>query len=131
MWNSRIGPAGIAMSATNQTGLSDNAAGAIAYMTFVPAIVFLLVLPYNRNRYVRFHAWQSLLLNVSTIAISFLLSFLLVIFLVFDADLLVIFKRMVWVGWFVLWLICVVKALNGERFRIPILGALAERLAEQ
>lgn len=119
------------MSATNQTGLSDNAAGAIAYMTFVPAIVFLLVLPYNRNRYVRFHAWQSLLLNVSTIAISFLLSFLLVIFLVFDADLLVIFKRMVWVGWFVLWLICVVKALNGERFRIPILGALAERLAEQ
>ena len=61
------------MSATNQTGLSDNAAGAIAYMTFVPAIVFLLVLPYNRNRYVRFHAWQSLLLNVSTIAISFLL----------------------------------------------------------
>ena len=119
------------MSATNQTGLSDNAAGAIAYMTFVPAIVFLLVLPYNRNRYVRFHAWQSLLLNVSTIAISFLLSFVLVIFLVFDADLLVIFKRMVWVGWFVLWLICVVKALNGERFRIPILGALAERLAEQ
>lgn len=119
------------MSATNQTGFSDNAAGAIAYMTFVPAIVFLLVLPYSRNQYVRFHAWQSLLLNVSAIAISFLLSFLLVIFLVFDADLLVIFKRMVWVGWFVLWLICVVKALNGERFRIPILGALADRLAEQ
>lgn len=117
------------MTATNQTGLSDNAAGAIAYMTFVPAIVFLLIPPYNQNRYVRFHAWQSLLLNASAIAISLLLSFVLVIFLVFQADLLVVFKRMVWVGWFVLWLICVVKALNGERFRIPILGALAEKQA--
>lgn len=119
------------MTTTNQTGLSDNAAGAIAYMTFVPAIVFLLMPPYNQNRYVRFHAWQSLLLNVSTIAISFLLSFLLVIFLVFDAQLLVVFKRMIWVGWFVLWLVCVIKAMNGERFRIPILGALAEKQAEQ
>lgn len=118
------------MTATNQVGLSDNAAGAIAYMTFVPAIVFLLIPPYNQNRNVRFHAWQSLLLSASAIAISFLLSFLLVIFLVFDAELLVVFKRLIWVGWFVLWLICVVKALNGERFRIPILGALAERQSE-
>ncbi len=127
----RPGSRELCMTATNQTGLSDNAAGAIAYMTFVPAIVFLLIPPYNQNRYVRFHAWQSLLLNVSTIVISFLLSFVLVIFLVFEAELLVVFKRLIWVGWFVLWLICVVKALNGERFRIPILGALAEKQAEQ
>ena len=42
-----------------QSGLSDNAAGALAYVTIIPAIVFLLVEPYNKNSFVRFHAWQS------------------------------------------------------------------------
>jgi len=117
------------MAEATRTGLSDNAAGAIAYFTFVPAIVFLLVPPYNTNPYVRFHAFQSLMLNVSVVVVSILMSFVLVIFLVFDAELLVVFKRMVWLGWLVLWLICVLRAMNGQRFRIPILGALADRVS--
>ncbi len=119
------------MSGVNQTGLSNKAAGAIAYFTFIPAIVFLLVPPYNTNRYVRFHAWQSLLLNVSVILISFLMSFALVFFLVFDAELLIVFKRLLWLGWFVLWLVCVIKAMNGRRFRLPVLGALADRKSSE
>ena len=51
------------MSEPNQTGLTDNAAGAVAYITIVPAIVFLVIPPYNTNPYVRFHAWQSIFLN--------------------------------------------------------------------
>ena len=109
----------------------ERVAAAASYLTMIPGVVFLFLPQYRDSHFVRFHAWQSLLLNVSTIAISFLLSFLLVIFLVFDAQLLVVFKRMIWVGWFVLWLVCVIKAMNGERFRIPILGALAEKQAEQ
>jgi uncharacterized membrane protein len=122
---------GVDMPEPNHAGFSDNAAGAIAYFTFIPAILFLLIPPYNTNRYVRFHAWQSLLLNVSAILISFLLSFVLVIFLVFQADLTLVFKRLVWVGWFVVWLICVVKAMNGQRFKLPVLGEVAERQASQ
>src|SRR5215469_7644976 len=41
--------------------LPENIAGALAYFTFVPAIVFLLVDPYRKNRFVRFHAVQCLL----------------------------------------------------------------------
>lgn len=119
------------MSELNHTGISDNAAGAIAYFTVIPAIIFLLTPPYSANRYVRFHAWQSLMLNVLVIVISLLLSFVLVIFLVFEAGLMVIFERLVWLCWFVLWLTCVLKALNGQRFKLPILGALAERQASQ
>ena len=44
------------MSELHRTGLSDNAAGAIAYLTFVPATLLLLIPPYNTNPYVRFHA---------------------------------------------------------------------------
>ena len=115
------------MVEANHPGMSNNAAGAIAYFTFIPAIIFLLVPPYNTNPYVRFHAWQSLMLNVSVVLISILLSFVLVIFLIFDAELLVVFKNLVWLGWFVLWLMCVLKAMNGQRFRIPVLGSVAER----
>jgi uncharacterized membrane protein len=122
---------GAAMVEANHPGMSDNAAGAIAYFTFVPAIIFLLVPPYNANPHVRFHAWQSLMLNVSVVLVSILLSFVLVIFLIFDAELLVVFKRLVWLGWFVLWLMCVLKAMNGQRFRIPVLGSVAERQSVQ
>lgn len=113
----------------NQAGLSQNAAGAIAYITFIPAIVFLLVPPYNAIPSVRFHAWQSILLNATAVVVSFLLSFVLVFFMVFGAFLLVTLTRLIWLAWFVLWLVCVVKALNGHRFKIPLLGDLAEKQA--
>ena len=32
-----------------QTGLSDNTAGALAYITIIPAIIFLVMEPYNKN----------------------------------------------------------------------------------
>ena len=46
------------MPEPNQSGLSDNAAGALAYVTFIPAIIFLIVEPYNKNSYIKFHSWQ-------------------------------------------------------------------------
>ena len=44
------------------TGLSDEAASGIAYLTFIPAIIFLVVAPYNTSPKVKFHAWQSIFL---------------------------------------------------------------------
>ena len=51
------------MTDTPQSGLTDNAAGAIAYITFIPAIIFLAIPPYNTSPFVRFHAWQSIFLE--------------------------------------------------------------------
>lgn len=39
-------------------GLTDNVAGMLAYVTIIPAIIFLIMEPYNRSRFVRFHAFQ-------------------------------------------------------------------------
>ena len=55
------------MTESNPVGLTDNAAGALAYVTIVPAIVFLVMPPYNTSSYVRFHAWQSIFLNIAAI----------------------------------------------------------------
>jgi uncharacterized membrane protein len=115
------------MPETNPTGLSDNAAGALSYITIIPAILFLVMPPYNQSPYVRFHAWQSVFLNVVGVALYIVLAILgripffglLVIPLMLVLDL----------GLFILWLVAVLKAVNGQRFKIPIIGALAESQA--
>jgi uncharacterized membrane protein len=126
------------MTETTQTGLSDNAAGAVSYLTFIPAVIFLILAPYNTNSYVRFHSWQSILLNVAAFVVWIVLGFLAVFmatvvpFGYFGGvgiwTLVVLAVRLFL---FVVWLICVIKAANGERFKLPIIGPLAEQLANK
>src|SRR5262245_11850482 len=66
-------PAGGATAAPSQDGLSDTAAGAIAYITPIPAIVFLLLEPYNRKPFVRFHAFQSLFFYAAWVVVKIIL----------------------------------------------------------
>jgi hypothetical protein len=61
---------------TPQSGLSDNAAGGLAYITIIPAIVFLIVAPFNKNSYVRFHSWQSIFLAIAWVAADVVLMIL-------------------------------------------------------
>ena len=117
------------MSDTNPTGLSDNAAGALAYITIVPAIVFLVLPPYNASSYVRFHAWQSILLNVAATVISIAFSFLTVFGWMLGLYYIYLFTRLIWLAWFIVWLICVLKAVNGQRYKLPLIGDLAEKQA--
>lgn len=126
------------MSDTPQSGLSDNAAGAIAYLTFVPAIVFLVLPPYNTSPYVRFHAWQSIFLNVAAFAIYVVLGILSV----FVATIMpfgyfggygvwYLVVTAVRLALFIIWLICVLKAVNGGKFKLPIIGAISEQMANK
>jgi hypothetical protein len=41
---------------TPQNGLTDNAASGLAYITFIPAIIFLVTAPYNQKSLIRFHS---------------------------------------------------------------------------
>ena len=102
-------------------GIPDRVAGALAYVFLLPAIFFLLRPSFNRNRFIRFHAWQSILLAaVTVIVFGVLLSMM--------GRVLVIFASfIVALGWFILWLVLIVKALQGEMFELPLLGRLADR----
>ena len=62
-----------------QAGLSNEAAGALAYVTIVPAIIFLLIEPYNKNSSVRFHSWQSIFLGIAAFAVNTVLTIIPVI----------------------------------------------------
>jgi uncharacterized membrane protein len=105
-----------------QSGLSDNAAGALAYVTIIPAIVFLIVEPYNRNSFIRFHSWQSIFLGIAAFAVDTIFSFIPIIGWFILIPLFMI-------AFFVLWIIVIVKALKGERFKLPIIGKFAEQQA--
>jgi uncharacterized membrane protein len=117
------------MSESSASGLSDNAAGALSYITIVPAIVFLVMPPYNASSYVRFHAWQSIFLNIAAIILMVALSFFTVFGMMFGVFFFLLFTRLVWLAWIIVWLICVLKAVNGQRFKLPIIGDLAAKQA--
>ncbi|SRR6266568_1763038 len=117
------------MAISTQSGLSDNAAGAIAYITFVPALVFLFLPPYNTNPYVRFHSWQSVFLNCAAMLVNVLLSMLAIVTLFMGPLVFYSVIRVIWVLWLLVWVVCVVQAVNGKLFKLPIVGNIAERLA--
>jgi uncharacterized membrane protein len=103
-----------------QSGLSENAAGALAYVTIIPAIIFLVAEPYNKNPFIKFHAWQNIFLCICMFAVGIvgiipILGWLIVLI---SVPIMLI-----------VWLICLLKALKGEKFKLPIIGDLAEKQA--
>jgi len=110
----------------------ENIAGAIAYLTFIPAIVFLLVEPYSKNRFVRFHSVQCLLLGAAAILLAIALklaSVVLFIIPVLGPLLVVLVSTVVALAVIVIWLVLVIKAFQGEMFKLPLLGDLAGQQA--
>jgi uncharacterized membrane protein len=112
--------------------LTENVAGALAYISFIPAVVFLLLDPYNKNRFVRFHSFQCMFMWVTGLLIGVALRFVgLVLYIipVLGHLLVWLIAMVVILGAVVIWLVLVVKALQGEAFKLPVIGDLAERQA--
>ncbi len=112
--------------------LRENIAGALAYLTFIPAIVFLVLEPYNKNRFVRFHSVQCLLLWGAAILLAIALklaSVVLFIIPVLGPLLVLLVSTVVGLAAVVIWLVLVVKAFQGEMFKLPMLGDLAGQYA--
>jgi uncharacterized membrane protein len=110
-----------------ETGLSNNAACGLAYLTFIPAIIFLVVAPYNQNPTVRFHSWQSIFLAIAWFAVWVVLVIIGVIPFINFLD--VILFPVLGIGFLILWIIVMVNAFQGKSFKIPVLGQLAEKQA--
>ena len=108
-------------------GLEDNVAGALAYVTIIPAIVFLVLEPFNRKRFVRFHSFQCIFFAIAWTVLWICLSFVAHIPFLGWATLL-IWPLVSLVG-FVIWLILVLKAYQGQMFKLPVIGDMAEKQA--
>jgi uncharacterized membrane protein len=109
------------------SGMADNVAGMLAYVTFIPAIIFLVTAPYNKSRFIRFHSFQSIFLFVAVFAIQVMLSILTIV------PLLILITGplhlLVALGALIIWIILLLKANQGQMFKLPIIGDLAEKQA--
>jgi uncharacterized membrane protein len=113
--------------------LPETLAGALAYF-LVPAIVFLLVEPYNKNRFVRFHSFQCIGVWLAAVVVAAVLRILGVVLIVIPrlGPLLVwLVSMLVILAFIMTWIVLVVKALLGEMFKLPVVGEFAEKQAKQ
>jgi uncharacterized membrane protein len=115
---------------SNPSGLTDNAAGGLAYITIIPAIVFLVIDPFKKSAFVRFHAWQSIFFFIAWAAIDILIG--VVQNLVPSAVFLTLtVLQLAGLFFFVVLVIVFVSAFNGKLFKLPIIGGLAEKQANR
>ena len=124
-------PSYIPPASSASSGLNANLAAALAYITIIPAIVFLVLEPYNRMPLVRFHAFQSIYLSIAAFILQcgILMSMFLLHIIPGMGLLLTLIRSIVGLGVFAAWVICILKAYQGEWFKLPIIGDLAERQA--
>jgi len=104
---------------------AERAAAAVAYLTFIPAVVILFLAAFRKNRFVRFHAWQSILLW----GVFFVLTIVaLLLSNIAAAIVFLLFGILAALAMLFLWIVLTLKAWEGERFELPLFGELAARL---
>lgn len=99
-------------------GLDQNLAGALAYFLGFISGVFLWVTE-KENKFVRFHAMQSILVSVAFIVVSFGVGFIPFIGL--------FLSPLLGLAFFAGWLFLMYKAFKGEEFMVPYLGGIAKK----
>ena len=128
-----------AQAGKSSTGLDENIAALLSYVFgWVSGLIFFLI--EKDSRLVRFHAMQSLLFNVlvGVIAIVLWIALFIVFFVVGYisgalATLLSLVSVLIWLvfGLVILagWVFCLVKAFQGQYFKLPVIGNFAEKFS--
>ncbi len=127
-------PAGAA-SGLSLPGIASNVAGLLCYILWPVACIFFLIFgPYNKDKFVRFHAFQSLFLGLVAMGVAFALGIMTSILALIPV-IGWILDTLVWTvygaGLLGLAIFLIYKAYNGERYRVPVIGDRAAQQAEK
>lgn len=112
-------------------GLTQNVASALCYLLgFITGIIFLVLSPYNRNRTIRFHAFQSIFLSVAIFVIDIILGiFSGILWAAHAGALVVLLWRLYQLATVLGWLYLMYTAYTNRKVVVPVVGPLAERQA--
>jgi uncharacterized membrane protein len=92
----------------------------------VPSILFLVLAPYNRDRAIRFHALQSLFLQIAWLAIAIVAS---VVLSMISWSLSLLFSRLLNLAGILLVIFMMYKTYQGQKVVLPVIGELAGKQA--
>ncbi|HVQ36915.1 MAG TPA: DUF4870 domain-containing protein [Pyrinomonadaceae bacterium] len=128
------------------SGLEPNIAAALSYIWIVGVIFYLME---KENAFIRFHAMQSILFGIANTVIMMLLVIVgMVLTFAFGiggamvgGGVSSLASLLIWLIWLLFWLIGIalfatlivaaVKAYQGAKFKLPIIGNMAERIANK
>jgi len=127
-------PSGSSGSEETSTNMDPNLAALLAYLFgWVSGLIFYLV--ETKSKYVRFHALQSIFLSIAMVVLFVGLSIILGVIgavpgIGWLAVILGMFVNLgLSLGVFVLWIMLMIKAYQGEKWKLPIIGDMAEKNA--
>ena len=126
-------------TAKSSTGLDENVAALLSYVFgWVSGLIFFLI--EKDSRLVRFHAMQSILFNVF-IAITGIALWVVVFILLLIStqlpdilgSLMGLLVTLIWIvfsiGLLIGWVMCLIKAFQGQYFKLPVIGNFAEKFS--
>jgi len=105
-------------SGKTSMGIEQNLAGLLCYaLWWITGVVFLVM--EKENRFVRFHAWQSIIVTVVFMIIGIVLNILPFVGFILGP--------IFWAFTVIIWIILMLKAYQGAMFKLPIAGDIAEK----
>ena len=126
-------------TAKSSTGLDENIAALLSYVFgWISGLVFFLM--EKDSRLVRFHAMQSILLNVAALIIGVVLWFVWVFGFILFASMSEILGTLIslvlglllfvfWIGMLIAFVMCLIKAYQKQYFKLPVIGNFAEKFS--
>ena len=124
---SRAGAAPSGPTIQASGAMADNVASGLCYLAgLVTGIIFLVLAPYNKNPVIRFHAFQSIFLNVAWIVLFYGINIVLGILHLWS---LFFFSSLVGLAFFVLWIILLIQTFQGKTIVLPVIGPIARQQA--
>lgn len=124
-------PVGGGAASASSGEVQENLMGALSYLV-ITAIIFLVIEPYKNNKFVRFHSFQALFYWAACFVLMIGISVLSFVFAMMGS--LVSLMGMVvypvaWLAMVIGWFLLVFKAYQGQKFKLPVIGDLAEKQA--
>ena len=130
-------PPGSSAAAPATSGMEENVAGLLSYIFgWITGLIFLLI---DKRPFVKFHAAQSIALNIAFFAIwivfwflAIILGFITTLIFHFPIGFLMAFLLpVIAIAFFILFIFCMVKAYQHEKFKVPIIGNMVEKMVGQ
>ena len=106
--------------AETSTKLEENVASLLCYVLgWISGIVFLILEPENKT--IKYHAWQSIIVFGAVNILGVVFSYI--------PGLRIFLPYIIWVIGFILWIVLMVKAYQGQKYKVPVAGEMAEKWA--